>query len=60
MKFGIVEFVIGIWLGAMIFAMLLHFVPGSNYNLVVNAMAKCERSPPRDQKCVITAVPEVK
>lgn len=32
----------------------------SNYNLVHNALEKCEKNLPRNQKCVITAIPEVK
>lgn len=60
MKFSIIEFVIGIWFGIMIVGMISHFVPDSNYNIVHNAKTKCQEFLPRNQNCIITAIPETK
>lgn len=35
-------------------------LPGSNFNSIYKAKADCEKSLPRDQHCVIIAIPEPK
>lgn len=49
-----------VMLGSAIGMLLLWAIPGSNYNIVHKAKTECEKNLPRDQKCVIIAVPEVK
>lgn len=47
-------------LGAALPMLLLWAITDSNYNIIHKAKTECEKNLPRDQKCVIIAVPEVK
>lgn len=44
--------------GASLFIMLITSLPGSYRQDAVDALERCEYNLPRDQNCIITAVPE--
>lgn len=43
-----------------VISLLVIFAPGTYRSMGKEAKEQCEKSLPRDQRCVITAVPEVK
>ena len=51
------EFLAGILVGIIIAAALSELGPTSYYNVVTNAKESCEKSLPRDEHCVIVAIP---
>ena len=57
-KFGIL--LIGWWLGIMTITAINYMVSDSKINQYNAAIKECEKSLPRDQKCVISAVVETK
>lgn len=48
---------IGAFLGVLIFTILLMVTP-SNLNKYHQALRKCQAELPRDQRCIITAIPD--
>ena len=56
----VVGFITGIILAISILAIADIFNSNSEYNIVKNAINECQKELPRNIKCVITAVPEVK
>ena len=51
------KFIAGIFAGIFLFIALLHTLPGSITKRANELIEECERSLPRDQHCVIMAVP---
>jgi hypothetical protein len=60
MSEGFFGFIFGIITGIALVGVIQTFNPDSAVNIVSKAMAQCEKSLPRDQKCVIIAVPPSK
>lgn len=60
MNEGVFGFFFGILFGVVLVGLIQTFNPDSSVNIVSKAMAQCEKSLPRDQKCVIIAVPPSK
>jgi len=57
MSEGVFGFVFGIMAGVLLLGVIQAANPSSWVNIVNKAMTECEKSLPRDQKCVIIAVP---
>jgi len=57
MRDGFLIFCCGILAGFVGAATLSAYVPTSTRNEYINAIAECEKSLPRDQKCKIVGVP---
>ena len=57
MREGISGFFLGIFFGVTLAGLFQAVNPSSWVNIVNKAMTECEKSLPRDQKCVIIAVP---
>ena len=57
---GFVGVILGITFGFIIVSVATLFSDSSYYNVVKNAKTECEKSLPRDQKCVIIAIPKDK
>ena len=55
---GFFDVILGIVCGLIVAAGLTIFPDTSYYNTVKNAKDECEKSLPRDQKCVIIAIPK--
>ena len=55
-----IEYLVGCLTGLLFCFVLLTAVPGSKIDKYEKAIQQCEATLPRDVKCVITAVPEVK
>lgn len=60
MNDGVFALLFGIIAGVALVGLIQTFNPDSSVNIVSKAMAQCEKSLPRDQKCVIIAVPPSK
>jgi hypothetical protein len=54
---GLFGYACGVFTGITLIASLQSCVPDSSVNVTHKAIADCEKSLPRDQKCVIIAVP---
>ena len=52
-----VSFIFGIYFGAIILILALILIPGSVTKQGRTALEECEKSLPRDQHCIITAIP---
>lgn len=53
--------ILGVCLGALLSGMCLIYIPNSVYNLHENEVSKiikCEEGIPRNQKCILIAIPE--
>lgn len=50
-------FILGICVGLIIFAMSLIFIPGTTFQQGLSAIENCEKTLPRDQHCIIMAIP---
>ena len=57
MSEGVFGFFLGILFGVALAGLIQSVNPSASVNIVSKAMAECEKSLPRDQKCVIIAVP---
>ena len=57
MSEGFFGFIFGILAGIALVGVIQAANPSASVNIVSKAMAECEKSLPRDQKCVIIAVP---
>jgi hypothetical protein len=57
MSEGVFGFFFGILFGVTLTGLIQAVNPSASVNIVSKAMAECEKSLPRDQKCVIIAVP---
>jgi len=57
MSEGVFGFVFGIMAGVLLLGVIQAANPSASVNIVSKAMTECEKSLPRDQKCVIIAVP---
>ena len=57
MSEGVFGFFLGILFGVALVGLIQAVNPSASVNIVSKAMAECEKSLPRDQKCVIIAVP---
>lgn len=51
-------FILGIITGVIILSSVLIFIPGTTTQLGRVAIEKCENTLPRNQHCIITAIPE--
>lgn len=60
MSEGWFGFIFGIITGIVLVGAIQQFNPGAAVNVVAKAMNECEKSLPRDQKCVIVAIPPSK
>lgn len=60
MSEGWFGFIFGIICGITLIGAIQQFNPGAAVNVVAKAMNECEKSLPRDQKCVIVAIPPSK
>ena len=60
MSEGAFGFIFGIVVGIALVGVIQAANPSASVNIVSKAMAECEKSLPRDQKCVIVAVPPSK
>ena len=58
--FNFFELVLGVFLGWVLTAALAYTAPNSYYSVVIDAKTKCEQNLPRNQQCVIVAVPKEK
>lgn len=47
----------GVMTGIALVAALQHFNPDSYINIASKAITECEKSLPRDEKCIIIAIP---
>jgi uncharacterized protein YjeT (DUF2065 family) len=52
-------FAVGV-LGTVVLGTLLNLLPGSYRSMAADAIAECQKSLPRDQTCVVVAVPKEK
>lgn len=52
------NFVMGVFVGLVIFTVLLRIIPASNVYKYIAAIEACENSLPRDQNCKINAIPK--
>ena len=50
-------FILGICTGIIILATALIFIPGTTFRLGLLAIEDCEKTLPRDQHCVLSAIP---
>jgi hypothetical protein len=57
MSEGVFGFFLGILFGVALVGLIQSVNPSASVNIVSKALAECEKSLPRDQKCVIIAVP---
>ena len=57
MSEGVFGFFLGILFGVTLTGLIQAVNPSASVNIVSKAMMECEKSLPRDQKCVIIAVP---
>ena len=57
MSDGFFGFIFGIVVGIALVGVIQAANPSASVNIVSKAMAECEKSLPRDQKCVIIAIP---
>ncbi len=53
-------FLLGIFTGIIIFSMSLMVIPGTKLKTAETAIEECEKTLPRNQHCIITAIPEEK
>jgi len=60
MSDGFFGFIFGIVVGIALVAVIQAANPSASVNIVAKAMNECEKSLPRDQKCVIVAIPPSK
>ncbi len=60
MSEGWFGFIFGIIFGITLIGAIQQFNPNASVNVVAKAMNECEKSLPRDQKCVIVAIPPSK
>ena len=60
MSEGAFGFFFGILFGVVLVGLIQSVNPSASVNIVSKAMEECEKSLPRDQKCVIIAVPPSK
>lgn len=60
MSDGVFGFVFGIMAGVLLLGVIQAANPSASVNIVSKAMAECEKSLPRDQKCTIVALPPSK
>lgn len=60
MKDNYVDIVTGAFAGGMAIGALLIVCISGTFTLAIEAIEQCEKSLPRDQKCIIVAVPENK
>jgi hypothetical protein len=56
--FDFLDFVLGVVVGWSLAMTLAYTLPNSYYNVYKDATAKCEENLPRNQKCVIVAIPK--
>ena len=57
MSEGFFGFFLGILFGVALVGLIQSVNPSASVNIVSKATIECEKSLPRDQKCVIIAVP---
>jgi hypothetical protein len=57
MSEGFNGFCIGAFVSALLILAIMNLVPSSDANILRNAKSECEKSLPRDQECVIVAIP---
>lgn len=57
MSEGAFGFIFGIVIGIALVGVIQAVNPSASVNIVTKAMMECEKSLPRDQKCVIIAIP---
>jgi len=50
-------FAVGVF-GTAVLGTLLNLLPGSYRSMAADAIAECQKSLPRDQTCVVVAVPK--
>jgi len=60
MSEGFFGFIFGILAGIALVGVIQAVNPSASVNIVSKAMAECEKSLPRDQKCTIVALPPSK
>ena len=60
MSDGFFGFIFGIIIGVALVGAIQAVNPSASVNIVAKAMNECEKSLPRDQKCVIVAIPPSK
>jgi hypothetical protein len=60
MSEGVFGFFLGILFGLTLTGLVQSVNPSASVNIVSKAMAECEKSLPRDQKCTIVALPPSK
>ena len=60
MSEGAFGFIFGIVIGIALVGVIQAVNPSASVNIVAKAMNECEKSLPRDQKCVIVAIPPSK
>ena len=60
MSEGFFGFIFGITTGIVLVGVIPAANPSASVNIVSKAMAECEKSLPRDQKCTIVALPPSK
>lgn len=53
-------FLLGLFTGIIIFSMSLMVIPGTTLRNAKDAIEECEKTLPRNQHCIINAIPEEK
>ena len=51
-------FILGICTGVIISAISLIFIPGTTFQKGLSVIENCEKTLPRDQHCILSAIPE--